>query len=44
VRTIRRSAPTNRGLFINVDITNGIIDDQWPETDLAEIYSLLEPT
>lgn len=42
VRSIRRSALTNRGLFINVDITNGIMDDQWPETDLVEIYSLLE--
>jgi hypothetical protein len=42
VRTVRRSAPTNCGLFINVDITNGIIDDRWPETNLAEIYLLLE--
>jgi hypothetical protein len=42
VRTIRSIAPTNRGLFINVDITNGIIDDGWPQTDLTEIYSLLE--
>lgn len=32
---------TSRGLFINVDITNGLIDDSWPETDLEEIYRLL---
>jgi uroporphyrinogen-III decarboxylase len=32
---------TNRGLFVNVDITNGLIDDNWPETDLDEIYRLI---
>lgn len=41
VATILKSKKTNRGLFINVDITNGLIDDSWPETDLAEIYGLL---
>jgi hypothetical protein len=41
VATILKSKKTNRGLFINVDITNGLIDDGWPETDLAEIYGLL---
>jgi hypothetical protein len=33
---------TNRGLFIHVDVTNGLIDDTWPETDLDEIYALIE--
>jgi hypothetical protein len=41
VATILKSKKTNRGLLINVDITNGLIDDSWPETDLAEIYALL---
>jgi hypothetical protein len=35
------SKKTNRGLFINVDITNGLIDESWPQTNLAEIYGLL---
>ena len=43
VRHIRRSAPSNRGLFIHADITNGIVPEDWPETDLDEIYHLLEP-
>jgi len=42
VRRILDAAPTTRGLFINVDITNGIIDEDWPETDLDEIYGLIE--
>jgi hypothetical protein len=41
VAAILKSKKTNRGLFINVDITNGLIDDAWPETNLAEIYGLL---
>jgi len=41
VATLLKSKKINRGLFINVDITNGLIDDGWPETDLAEIYGLL---
>jgi hypothetical protein len=41
VRRIRATSRTNRGLFINVDITNGIVDDNWPVTDLDEIYALL---
>jgi uroporphyrinogen-III decarboxylase len=41
VAKILRAKKTNRGLFINVDITNGLIDDAWPETDLEEIYRLL---
>jgi hypothetical protein len=41
VHKILRAKKTNRGLFINVDITNGLIDESWPETDLDEIYTLL---
>jgi uroporphyrinogen-III decarboxylase len=41
VRHIMLSRKTNRGLFIHVDITNGIIDDSWPTTDLDELYSLI---
>lgn len=43
VRKLMRAKKTSRGLFINVDITNGLIDDSWPETDLDEIYSFLSP-
>ena len=42
VRRVLDAALTTRGLFINVDITNGIVGDDWPETDLNEIYGLLE--
>lgn len=41
VATLLKAKKTNRGLFINVDITNGLVDDAWPETDLAEIYRLI---
>ncbi|MGB7294765.1 MAG: uroporphyrinogen decarboxylase family protein [Candidatus Aminicenantales bacterium] len=41
VASILKAAKTNRGLFIHVDITNGLIDETWPETDLDEIYGLL---
>lgn len=41
VREIMSARRTNRGLFIHVDVTNGIIDDTWPETDLDEIYALI---
>lgn len=41
VRQVLAARRTNRGLFIHVDVTNGIIDDDWPETDLHEIYSLI---
>lgn len=37
VERILHAAPTYRGLFINVDITNGIVDDAWPETDMQAI-------
>ncbi len=42
VRQILAARQTNRGLFINVDITNGIIDTTWPETDAQEIYELIQ--
>ncbi len=42
VRQVLAARKTNRGLFIHVDITNGLIDEDWPETDLQEIYGLIE--
>jgi hypothetical protein len=41
VSKILSARRTNRGLFIHVDVTNGILDDDWPETDLSEIYALI---
>ena len=41
VRQIMAARKTNRGLFIHVDVTNGITEDSWPVTDLNEIYSLI---
>jgi hypothetical protein len=41
VSRIRKAYPSNRGLFVHVDITNGIPGDRWPVTDLAEVYRLL---
>jgi hypothetical protein len=41
ITQILRAKKTCRGLFINVDITNGLVDESWPETDLDEIYRLL---
>jgi hypothetical protein len=41
VRQILAARTTNRGLFINCDITNGIIPTDWPEVDLDEIYRLV---
>jgi hypothetical protein len=41
VRRILRAARTVRGLFVHVDITNGLVDESWPETDLEEIRALL---
>jgi hypothetical protein len=40
VASILKARKTNRGLFIHVDITNGLIDESWPETDVNEIYGL----
>jgi hypothetical protein len=42
VRRVLLAAPTPRGLFIHVDITNGLVDADWPETDLEEIYGLID--
>lgn len=42
VRRVMAAAKTYRGLFINVDITNGLIDESWPEVDLEEIYGLFQ--
>ena len=42
VRRVLRAAPTVRGLFVHVDITNGLVDEGWPETDLKEVTALLE--
>jgi hypothetical protein len=42
VRRILAQRHTNRGLFVNVDVTNGLIDDNWPITDLEEIYGLID--
>ena len=41
VASILKARKTNRGLFIHVDITNGLVDECWPETDVNEIYGLL---
>lgn len=41
VARIRKASLTNRGLFIHVDITNGIPGDEWPVTDLNQIYRLV---
>jgi hypothetical protein len=42
VRRVLRAAPTPRGLFLHIDITNGLVPPDWPETDLDEIYALLD--
>ena len=42
VRKVVEAAPTPRGLFIHVDITNGLVDGSWPETDLDKTYALLD--
>jgi hypothetical protein len=40
VTRVLHASKTCRGLFVNVDITNGLVDDHWLETDLQEIYQL----
>ena len=42
VTQIRNAARTNKGLFIHVDITNGIVDDTWPVTEVEKIYEELD--
>jgi|WetSurMetagenome_2_1015567.scaffolds.fasta_scaffold06763_2 hypothetical protein len=41
VGQVLKAAPTYRGLFINVDVTNGILDETWPETDIQEITRMI---
>jgi hypothetical protein len=42
VRRVIAAAPTPRGLFLHIDITNGLVGKDWPETNLGEIYALLD--
>ncbi len=42
VKRVIAAAPTPRGLFLHIDITNGLVGEDWPETDLDEIYALLD--
>lgn len=42
VSKIKKICKTYLGVFIHVDITNGLIDEAWPETDLNEIYRLID--
>jgi len=42
VRQVLQAASTYRGLFLNVDITNGMVDEMWPETDIEEIAHIME--
>lgn len=42
VRRIQEWKATNCGLFIQVDVTNGILGPDWPPTDLDEILCLLK--
>jgi hypothetical protein len=42
VKRVLAAAPTPRGLFVHIDITNGLVDSDWPETDLERIYGLLD--
>jgi len=42
VRKVIAAAPTPRGLFVHVDITNGLVGEDWPETELDEIYALFD--
>jgi hypothetical protein len=41
VKRILQERKTNQGLFINVDITNGITGEEWGETDLSQIVQLI---
>jgi uroporphyrinogen-III decarboxylase len=41
VQKIVQTARSTRGLFLNIDVTNGMLDENWPETDLDQIYQLL---
>lgn len=41
VQRILNSCLTYQGLFINIDVTNGLIGENWPITDLNDIYELI---
>jgi hypothetical protein len=41
VKNILKERKTNQGLFINVDITNGITGEDWGKTDLSQIIQLI---
>ncbi|NOQ97703.1 MAG: hypothetical protein GQ561_06025 [Calditrichae bacterium] len=41
VKSILHARKTNKGLFINVDVTNGITGEDWGITDLSEITHLI---
>jgi hypothetical protein len=41
VRHIQKHKSTNGGLFIHVDVTNGILGPDWPPTDIVEICDLI---
>jgi uroporphyrinogen-III decarboxylase len=41
VSKIKKMCATYRGVFMHVDITNGLVDENWPETDLDEIYRII---
>ena len=42
VSRVLKAAKTWRGLFVHVDVTNGMVDESWPETNLDEIYKILQ--
>ncbi len=42
VRRVQEEKITNRGLFIHVDVTNGITGPDWPPTDLDQIVEMIE--
>ncbi|MCX6150945.1 MAG: hypothetical protein NTX22_10500 [Ignavibacteriales bacterium] len=41
VMRILKASKTNCGMFINVDIANGLLGIDWQETDLDEIYRII---
>jgi hypothetical protein len=38
VDQVLEASKTYRGLFLNVDVTNGLIGEDWPITDLNDIF------
>jgi len=41
VLKIKKMCRSFRGIFIHVDITNGLVDETWPETNLEEVYQII---